>query len=526
MTSNHRRAVAGTRHRILSDWMNRALALSDRLTVDMARALCGIEDDRSGIIHGCTVNVVFATMNFEVDVGIGLYFDPASGLPDSKYRLISIESPLQGTFDTADAQDRWDLVEIAPGDVPTAPQNNDIWQPALGSFATSPTSTERVPQPVINIVKGVAGASPKFPTPTPGYIPIAYQYVPGSAAFVVGDDTLHCRPILRPISQIFDPQNLTLMGYRPSELCSGGGINAGGGAGVLTGSVAVTMEGFFSRSHTPFRVLNNSVVGIGFGTHDGGGLPALNSVQYIYAVIPPLLAPMGDPQKLAPREFYIRNSNRIQSSGYSDGLQGCIYVSSPEPPELSPQGPPAVGGVGTFIGHPTFGSFNSNRMEWYYIGACFYASATSEVVFQRCDGRRVHTRRKPGALLTPAIPIVVATNIVVTATYPGGDAIAWPHTIIQEMDISISDAPNPGNDTRVVFRDTVDPVLAAPGRRVFANTYGGALIVGDATMEYTVFPGQFMGGAGVTVDYADTAAAAVPVAIRGRSYVDGVLSRR
>lgn len=522
MTAAHTRRLKITRQRLTTDDENAAKAYQDKLTIDLVRAVCGDEGDKSGIIRGCGVSVVGATMNVSVQTGLGLYYDSASGEPDSVYVVIEVRTPITITLDAADAQPRWDLIEIQPASVDGTPESIDFWDPTIGAFVTAPASPLKIASPSVQFVKGTASASPKYPTPTNGWIPLAYVYVPGGAVALLQDNVLHCRPILRPNPDILDPKPYVLP-YKQSKTVSGGGLYATGG--TLFPVLVNQLEGFFELAHTKFMMPFATQLGIEFGIFDGGGLPAVNTILYFYAIPAPLPPPPTDPNNLAPREFYTPNFANVNNGGggYKNGMQGCIYVYSLQPPNVDQQGAPSTGGVANFIGHPTFGNFSSSRSTWVYIGSCMYDHGTVEVVQQEIKGDRIAPIRKCGKSLTALLPIAVATPITVTTEVVGEASMTLPQHAFDLLMRGGHVGGGPATESKIAFYDAHgNAVLAGSSRRIMQLYEGGTLAITASSAEAVVTPDS---SGQIQVDYADTSGIG-DVILRVESYRDAILALR
>lgn len=519
MTATHTRRRKITRQRLTTDDENAAKALQDKLMIEMIRALCGDENDKSGILRGCTVSVVAATMNVAVNPGLGLLFDSTSVSPDSRYQVLEVVSTLTLTLDAADpALPRWDLIEIQPASTNGTAEVIDFWDPTLGTFVSAPASPLQVSAPVLGFVKGTPNASPKLPTPTAGYIPLAYQYVPAAVASLDPDDTWHCRPILTPRGDHLDPSR-----YAPAGVgrCVGGGVQLDDGA--ATGTVANDFQGYFRKSHTPFRLPRGTDIKCHFGGYDGGGLPATDIPVYFYAIPVPFPKPAGDPNILAPRESYIVNSADIQSGGVADGQIGCMIISSPWGPDVNAQGNPGAGGTGSFTGHPTFDAFTSTRSGWVYLGAGFWDSGTPGFVGQETFGDRVDTYRKPGYDLTGDLPIVATTYFKVTEEVAGEDPIEYPpHAFDVSMGV-VADVAG-GSQAKLVFGGTTDEPAGALNYRAWGCYEAGNLANTINGGQFLINPDASTGR--IYAAYANSDDGAATMVVRCFGYRDRILAMR
>lgn len=522
MTADYSRREKISRQRLTTTDENDSKAYLARLSVNLVRSLCGDEANKSGILRGCTASVVAASMQVKVLEGYGLYYDAGSGEPDSRYRVIEVpEAGVTVTLDVGDPNPRWDLIEIQPASVNGTPEVIDFWDPVLGTFTSSPASPLKVASPSVQVVKGTPSAAAKLPTGTAGWMPLAYQYVPGSAITLSADQTLHCRPILRPQGDIFDPRNVIPTIPRRNTV-TGGGINvASDGA---DGTCANALEGYFNLSHTPFRVNRGATVALDYACYDGGGLPATDRPLYFYAVPPPL--PDGTGMDLAPREFYIYDDTII-TGGYYDGYSGCVVIASPTGPTLSAQGERS--GTATFDTHPTFGTWpavSTNRPDWYYLGAAYYDNGTG-LVIQDVDGDRVVNDRKPGEDLAALFPIVGATLIAACTNIAGDPPIRYPETAFDVIMRVGSNFPFSG-DTCVSFYDARrDAALSGTAGSTTArlSDLSGVLANTTASQEFLIKPVLFGSSSYIYVDFADSSAAA-PTEVRCESYRDIVLALR
>lgn len=394
---------------------------------ELLRALLAADTANvSGVLDGMLVTTQAGTLNTTVGGGLALLHDSSQSAPASTHRWIEVlyTAPITVTHDAGDVGNpRWDVIEIAPGNVDGAGEVLDFYNPNSGAFVPLVAAPLKVCTPSVTIRKGTAAATPKFPDGIAGRIPLAYVYVPTGAASLLATDLLYCRPILKPMVQEVGPGAYSVDdGVGRSQLVFGGGLTVA--AAGLSGTVTNAMSGHFTRSGQRFLLPSGTGVRVSANNCDGG-LPLANTTLYFYAVPPSKVYPAGYSAFLAERELIIPTASRIASGGYASGQYHCFVVASSKPPATTNRGQPATGS--TFeINHPTMGTLSINTNSAVYIGCGFYNFAGTELLAQVADGPRLSTTRKTGKLIAEADLPLINTVVSLANEFTGEPDYALP----------------------------------------------------------------------------------------------------
>lgn len=410
MSGQHTRLQWLLRARLTANGLNTQSDYTARLTYAALQALLAADGQyASGVVDGLLVTVQAGSLNTQVGGGLAVLYDGALGLPDGSHRWIEVQhtAPITATHDAGGVLPRWDLVEIAPGQVDGPPEILDFYDPSLGVAVPLAASPVKVCSPTVTITKGTPSASPKFPNGNPSRIPLAYVYVPAGAVTLSEFNVCYCRPIRKPRVAALTPTTIDL----PHRWqVRGGGLQVA--VAGLQARLVNEMSGFFPGSSTPFNLGLNQVCQLSVTNYDGGGLPASSRQVYAYAI--PWPFPPGSDATLAPREFYLRNPAVMTPGGYAVGQQGCMVVWSSTPPVVSNQGPGNAGGVASF-NHPNVGAFTVPYESMVYIGSAFFDQPLGRFILQRSYGSIVGAERKSGAAFDSLIPIAAPTALSVAA---------------------------------------------------------------------------------------------------------------
>jgi hypothetical protein len=396
------------RQRLTSTALNVQTAWASRLAPEVLRALVAADAATvSGVLDGLLVTTQAGTLNIQIGGGLALLYDATQAAPASKHRWIEVApgSPITATHDAGDVGNpRWDVVEIAPGNVDGAGEVLDFYNPNTGAFVPAVSAPLKVCTPTVTIRKGTAAANPTFPAGLAGRIPLAYVYVPTGAASILSTDILYCRPKVRPMTEEVGPGAYSATdGIGRTQRVQGGGLTVA--AAGTSGTITNTLSGYFSRSGQRFIVPAGTGVRLSANNCDGG-LPVANATLYFYAVPPSAVYPTGYGVEMAEREFIIPTASRIATGGYASGQYHCFVVASTKQPDVTQRGNPLT--TSTFeITHPTIGTISIDTDKAVYIGCAYYNFAALQILAQVTDGPRVSTTRKTGyVFLEGALPIV------------------------------------------------------------------------------------------------------------------------
>lgn len=427
MATDAYRKFLNTRQRITSTFFNRMTSLAARNLQEAMRQMLGGDLSRGGVIGGLTCSINGGTMTVTVVAGLALMVDATMVHPDSQYRWCELPLATSVNIPAADpANPRWDVIEIAPGNVTIGPTLVDIWNPATGTFAAASRDDEFQPSPTLSVRSGTAAASPLFPAGIAGRIPLAYVYVPAAAASLTANDLVHCRPLIKA------PGSLDVA--RASKRAV-----QGGGVQVASDGTTLALRGctgYLTSSHAPFGVgVVGSTTSLAMiaSSFSGGSLPGADAVTYLYAVRPPY--PTGYDATLAPREFRPEaNAATRFPSLVTPQLSGCVVVASTThtPTSGTEEGQPSAGGNFSIQAAP-WGSGGSPALvapeDSIYLGAAFYAQGAA--VF-RAQTERGGTVYPTGS--KPAIAIDTGASFIATPVTVSGrgiiatDAFVFPIT--------------------------------------------------------------------------------------------------
>ena len=516
---------ANTRERVLSSDWNRQVELGSRATVEALSASASGAAKETGVF-GETAFIVTplnGTMKSAIAPGLALFYDDTKVYPESQMVWCESREVREVTHPVADALARWDVVEMRPGTLVSSTQPRDQFDPLTGTFTVVNVTKEVKSYPEFQVRSGTPAASPAVPAGEAGWIPLAYVQVLGNAVTVDQTKIVHCRPILGSRQVGREGWTTSVLSGAYARDVKGGGIDFAGGA-INNGFLSNTMSGCFGGKYRHnFRLTKTCPVKIGVMNWDGGGLPGADTVVYFYAIPAPY--PAGYDASLAGRELWtplIDNLYGANGGFFDVNLQsGCLIVASTSPPDLKdPAG--ASTGTGQFQ-HEFFadaGFTDSVRTTWVYIGAAFYADATTELVLQCVDFPAIGTLRKPGKEFTADLPIAAPALYAMRTQAVGDDNITWPVTAV-DIDLQIRASVNNNGNLTIevadIFGDTADNrgVLDS----CFPNNSGGQQRVG------TVLPVSLNSSGQVSISYATHTGAAF-AALYGKCYRDAVLKLR
>jgi hypothetical protein len=451
MTSNIDQTQWNTRERAVSSDLNRNNRLLHRAISEALSFIASGATKRTGCFGDSFIATPQAgTMKTTIGTGLALVADSSQTYPDSTAVWIESREIREVTHDAADAQTRFDVIEMRAGQLVSSTQARDVFDPVTGAFSVQNLTKEIKAYPEFRITKGTPALVPAVPAGSSGWIPLAYVRVPGGAVSLTATDVIYCRPILAAQ----DPAGawVTPTPTRHATRVRGGGVNAAGGS--LVASSAIDMSGRFPGYYTDFRLGTASELRVTTMTWDGTGLPAADGVIYFYACPPPY--PSGYDSSLAGREFWTPDTtNTYGTSGgfYSSTRQeGCIILaSSTAPTDTHPSGHSS--GFGTFA-HSLFSTANSSsdRTKWVYIGAASFELAGNQLVTQRHVGRLTATTRKPGKSFLADLPIAANTQYSMWSEVSGDPVVRWP-TTAREVELHLRAAINAAGNLRIAAFD-------------------------------------------------------------------------
>lgn len=508
------RVVYNSYERVTSSDMNREAALNNRALLEGLHGVISVTGQafgsvgfrRSGILHGFWVEAVPGQMQVTVTAGLGLMKNVANVYPNSQWEWMELQDTVVVNVPAGGVQARYDVVEVRPRQVISSTQGRDIFNPNLGTFSQSNITKEYKSDPEFQVRSGVEGVTPSLPDGTTGWMPIAYLRIPGGAVSIGADDLMWCRPLLCP-RQVDAQQPL-----------QGGGIEvtAAGFSGSHKGA-----RGQFPSGNLVWSIDPATTYKLDNMSYDGSGaFPVVDTVVYVYAIPPPF--PTGYDSHLAPREVFTRSSTfAYNGGGFESGQQNCIVVSSANPPDLTQQGAPAIGGTSN-LAAPFWGSGDNAvpRSNWVYLGAVFVDTAIPGMTVQRVVGPNVAPERKTGFDFLADLPIAGPTvkNLWSNIT---GDADQQLPVTARKCHVSGKFDLDPGGMLFLQIEDfwTGTSQLG----RVCINTYNGWAAVrrnGDVYVVHTDASGN------VTLQSGDAMFVNADMRIHVRAYEDAVLAQR
>lgn len=366
--SHVRRVVWNTRERILSTDFGNAAALFHRALIEsVSAALIADGTLRSGVVRGMQTTVQNGTLNVIVSPGLSLLAETAATTYDSDLSWIEVREnvtvDLSGLVDPGNP--RWVVIEAASNEDTEVSELRDIFDPASGTFSSQTVPKVQGSSPTITARGGTPAAEPSFPSGTTGAVPLAYVYVPASAATLTVGDVVLCRPLLKaPGTPDLQTGNLLTV--------QGGGVEA---VGATDNVVLKDARGRFKGHAFDWEI--NSAVHTQLNVADQGSdssffPPAGITNVYFYACPPPY--PSGYDASLAPREFILGSNAASRFSGaVSDGQANCIVVASTDAPNAySLQGEPDSAGSFTITERAFGGAATIDKLDVVYLGHVLY----------------------------------------------------------------------------------------------------------------------------------------------------------
>lgn len=512
-----------TRERALSSDWNRQVELGNRGIVEGLSAAVSGNARESGVLGDTSylVTPLNGTMKSAISPGLALYYDTTKVYPLSTMVWCESREVREVTHDAADVLARWDVVEMRPGELVSSTQPRDQFDPLTGTFSVVNMTKEIKSYPEFQVRKGNASASPAVPTGVAGWIPLAYVQIPANAVSVDQTKVVYCRPLL-------SDRNIDREGYTTATTANAYATNVKGGGlsfegGNLVGSLVNSMSGRFAGHHHTFRITKASPVRITTMTWDGGGLPAVETVVYFYAIPAPY--PAGYDSSMAKRELWTPNVDNLYgvSGGFYDvTLQsGCLIVASTKAPDPAhPAG--ASAGFGSFA-HEFFtdgAPASSPASSWVYIGAGFFDDDGNQVVTQLCVGNRVATKRKPGKSFFDDLPIAAPTSYNMWSESVGDNVVQWPVTA-RDINLQVRATVNAAGNLRLNMFDEFGDDTNSAGQliNVFANNNAAQQFVGGIIQATTSATGD------VTIKLASHSGAA-SANLFAKDYTDAVLALR
>lgn len=484
-----------TRERAVSSDLNRNNKLLHRALSEAVAYMSSGATKRAGCFGDSFIATpVGGTMKTAIGPGLCLFIDETQVYPESTAVWIESREIREVTHDAADANPRYDVIEMRPGTLVSVTQARDVFDPVTGAFTVQNLTKEIKCYPEFRITKGTPSFSPSIPGGTSGWMPLSYVLVPAAAVSLLATNVIYCRPLLGPLPL---PTSFTTPApTRYATGVKGGGLNCAGGS--LTATVAKSIRGRFEGHFHDFRIDAGCECKVTSFVYDGGGLPLADGVIYFYAAPPPY--PAGYSATLAPREIWAASTAAIYTTtaGFlSSTLQdGCIIVASTFGPDDShPAGPSS--GVGSFNNIFFSGAASSSpRTSWVYIGATCFELAGTQLITQTTINKATATQRKPGKSFFADLPIAANTQYSMWTERAGDPVVRWP-TTAREMEIHLratidpagsmpidlfdalgDDGNNAGMETIVLANNNAGQQKCGYNFRAYADTSGRVTIKG------------------------------------------------
>lgn len=226
MTSDAARVIQNTRERLTSTSLNRTQDLLHRLTLEMIAQTLAASD--TGVINGLTLSMP-NTSTVDIAAGFAQVFDSTVVSPDSKKRLVELDSALSvGLSAASGVNNRWDGIYISPRSTALPDVAVDIFDPSTGTFSSQLKSKETESDPLITIVEGAVAASPALPANpggSPPKIPLGFIYRPTGGAGATTTMLFGARPIM---AHVVGDASATIT-IRDAQFIRGGGVNVDSG---------------------------------------------------------------------------------------------------------------------------------------------------------------------------------------------------------------------------------------------------------------------------------------------------------
>lgn len=509
-----------TRERATSSDLNRATKLLHRALAEAVSFIASGATKKSGCFGDSFIATPQAgTMKTAIGPGLALWSDSTQVYPESIAVWVESRELREVTHDAADAQDRYDVIEMRPGFAVSSTQARDVFDPVTGAFTVQNLTKETKCYPEFRIVKGTPSATPSIPAGSSGWMPLAYVLVQGGAPSLLATDVVYCRPILAAQ----DPAGafVTPTPTRYATRVKGGGVIAAGG--TLIASLANDMTGRFPGYYVNFRLASVAALRVTPFTWDGGGLPAADGVVYFYAAPP--MYPAGYASHLAGREIWTPDTATLYGTNggfYSSARQeGCIIVASSTAP-FDLGHPAGYGSGNATFNHLFFSSVASfsSRENWVYIGAACFELAGAQLITQRQVGQWTATQRKPGKSFFAALPIAAPTQYSLWSELTGAPVVRWPETA-RDVQMQVRADANVNGWLDFAGFDSIadDSNNAGMINNVFSNAAGGAKKIGTLTGAVLDTSGNF------TIKVA-THSGCTTAALIGNAYRDQVLALR
>lgn len=509
--------VYNTRERAVSSDLNRMTALLHRAQLEAMAFMASGSVKKSGCFGDSFIITPQAgTMRTSIGVGLALFVDSTAVYPESQTVWTESLEIREVTHDAADAQPRYDVIEMQPGTLVSSTQPRDVFDPVTGTFTVVNLTKEIKSYPTFRIVKGTAGAVPSIPAGSAGWMPLGYVYIPGGAVSLVATDVVYARPILAALVE-----QEGWVSPKPSALATeldGGGVDAAGSSLVTT--VSRTLTGRFPGHFSKFRASAQTTMTLSTLTSDGG-FPVANSVLYWYAIPAPW--PAGYDASMAPREFWTPTPSLVYSAGFSSATrqEGCLLVASATAPVAdSPSGAPT--GTASFT-HTFFsaGASSSSRTNWVYVGACYYELAGNQIITQRTRNNLVATQRKPGFNLLASLPIAANTLIQLNNEVVGQPVVSWPMSVAREVAVHFRAALNAGGNVRIDAFDELSDDANNAGMMTYVVSNAGAVQFNAGyNMEF------YLNSSGQLTIAAASQSGAASLVVFLRCYRDAILQQR
>jgi hypothetical protein len=499
------------RQRLTSSGLNTQEGWTARMSPELLRRLVSADSGNvSGVFDGLKVSVQPATMNVQISGGLALLYDATQVAPNSAHRWIEVldGTPLTATLDVGGASPRWDVIEIAPGNVDGAGEVLDFYNSNTGAFVPAVAAPLKVCTPTVTVRKGTESAAPKFPAGVAGRIPLAYVYVAAGAIVLNVDRVCFCRPMLRPRGYDGAPNfQAKAHGGGWRRLLSG-----------LTGNLAADMMGTFPNGAEFYLQSGSSGYDLSAsGNFDGGGLPIANGTVYLYAAPPPY--PSGYDAILAPREIFIVDDT-VMGACYVNGAYGAIIVATLIAPERSQIGTPVTAGTCDIV-DGLFGTVSIDHADMVYIGCSYFQLAGGFLYAQRAQGALGSSLGVAGIDIDALLPIAADTAVSLAANITGDSVYRLPAHVDRVHLIGYHNLDVQG-DITIFFRDGFSTSTA----HVKSWTQYRSNTMADLEYGCTLWVTMYTGLQLLTINYADGNGLTTQNKLRVSEWEDSVLALR
>lgn len=372
MTSDAARYVWNTRERLTSTGLNRTQDLLHRLILELNANSIAATD--TGVINGLTLSMPNTT-TVEIAPGVAHVFDATVVYPDSKKRLVEVDTTISvGLSAASGVNNRWDGIFISPRSTALPDVAVDIFDPATGTFSSQLKTKETENDALITIVEGAVAASPAIPANpggSPPKIPLGYIYRPVGGGGATTTMLFGARPIMGHV--VSDAAAATTI--RDAQFIRGGGVRVNPDFTVRPENCV----GSFSETGIIFTIGTNCIVDFTDAEYRDqdtlAALPVVDTVIYWYSHPAPI------PIQGAQSEYVPGVDAIALLPGISTSQENCMILASTRAPNNDvAQGIPSADlrSITT-----VFGNVVIDRDSCVYLGATDYNFDELEMNLQK-----------------------------------------------------------------------------------------------------------------------------------------------